>query len=117
VDPRPGLVRRAPGPARHELYGLYRVATASRCRDDVDAISVSYYSSDRTSSWYPAAHSVSTWPWHGPPCRTTNQDEGKSRPDVALGAPLASLKAYMHLPLLHADEVQTASQFLSSGND
>lgn len=87
--------------------GFTAWATASRCKDDVAAISVSYYSSDRVSSWYPGGSFgldvALAW--------SARQDSaaGESEPDSgdSLGVPLARLDAYLHLPLIDADEVQT----------
>jgi hypothetical protein len=90
--------------------GFTAWATASGCRDDVDAISVSYYSSDRTSSWYPGGSFGLDMALAWSAMQDNNQAEGDPDPDVALGAPLASLEAYMHLPLIDADEVQTGKQ-------
>jgi putative CocE/NonD family hydrolase len=96
--------------------GFTAWATASRCRDDVAAISVSYYSSDRISAWYPGGSFgldlALAW--------SAMQDGGKAESGAdsgdALGPPLenleawpplASLRAYLHLPLIEADEVHT----------
>ncbi len=90
--------------------GFTAWATASKCRDDVDAISVSYYSSDRTSSWYPGGSFGLDMALAWSAMQDGGQDENDPDPDVTLGAPLASLDAYLHLPLIDADEVQTGKQ-------
>jgi hypothetical protein len=82
--------------------GFTAWATASRCRNEVDAISVAYFSSDRTSSWYPGGSLgldvALEW--------SVNQHKDESDP----AAEGISLEAYMHLPLIEADVVQTGRQ-------
>jgi putative CocE/NonD family hydrolase len=90
--------------------GFTAWATASRCRAEVNAISVSYYSSDRISSWYPGGSfsldMALAW------SAMQDSDNAASDPDrdAALGAPLVSFNAYMHLPLIDADEAHTGKQ-------
>ena len=90
--------------------GFTAWATASRCRADVAAISVSYYSSDRTSSWYPGGSFGLDLALAWSAMQDGDHDVSESEADVTLGAPIASLDAYMHLPLIDADKVQTGKQ-------
>jgi uncharacterized protein len=90
--------------------GFTAWATASRCKGDVDAISVSYYSSDRFSSWYPGGSFGLDMALAWSAMQDDGQAESEHDSDVTLGPPLASLEAYMHLPLIDADQVQTGRQ-------
>ncbi len=96
--------------------GFTTWATASRCRDDVAAISVSYYSSDRTSAWYPGGSFGLDLALAWSAMQDSGQSESDPDRDDALGPPLdnlegwpplASFGAYLHLPLIEADEVHT----------
>jgi putative CocE/NonD family hydrolase len=87
--------------------GFTAWATASRCKDHVDAISVSYYSSDRTSSWYPGGSFGLDMALAWSAMQDDSHDDSEPGLDDALGPPVASLEAYLHLPLIEADEVQT----------
>jgi uncharacterized protein len=86
--------------------GFTAWATASRCKEDVAAISVSYYSSDRTSSWYPGGSFGLDMALAWSAMQDNDQEEIDSDRDD-LGPPLANLQAYLHLPLIDADIVQT----------
>ena len=74
--------------------GFTTWATASRCQEDLAAISVSYYSSDRTSAWYPGGSFgldlALAW--------SAMQDSGQSESDPgredALGPPLENLEGW-----------------------
>ncbi len=81
-------------------------ATATRCKSDVGAISVSYMSSDRISSWYPGGSIgldvALAW--------SAMQDRDQSQGDATMGSPLATLDAYMHLPLIDADKALTGRE-------
>ena len=90
--------------------GFTAWATASKCRQDVDAISVSYFSSDRTSSWYPGGSFGLDMALAWSAMQDSDHSKTEAGDDDVLGAPVASLKAYMHLPLIDADEVQTGRQ-------
>jgi putative CocE/NonD family hydrolase len=87
--------------------GFTAWATASRCRDDVAAISVSYYSSDRTSAWYPGGSFGLDLALAWSAMQDNGQTERDPDRDDAIGPPVATLGAYLHLPLTDADEVQT----------
>jgi putative CocE/NonD family hydrolase len=87
--------------------GFTAWATASRCKDDVAAISVSYYSSDRVSSWYPGGSFGLDMALAWSAMQDSGHGESDSDRDDELGPPLANLEAYLHLPLIDADKVQT----------
>jgi putative CocE/NonD family hydrolase len=89
--------------------GFTAWATASRCRDDVDAISVSYYSSDRISSWYPGGSLGLDVALAWSAMQDRDPEECGADP-VAHGPALAGLEAYLHLPLIDADTVQTGRE-------
>jgi len=84
------------------------LATASRCKDDVDAITFSYFSSDRVSSWYPGGsiglEVALAW--------SASQDKDPDEKEKSLGGagPKAELDAYTHLPLIDADKVQSGKE-------
>jgi uncharacterized protein len=85
--------------------GFTAWATASRCRDDVDAISVSYFSSDRISSWYPGGSIGLEVALAWSAMQDSDKDESDAEPN--LSGPVAGLDAYLHLPLIDADKVQS----------
>jgi putative CocE/NonD family hydrolase len=96
------------------LYGMSYLgftawATASRCKSVIDAISVSYFSSDRVSSWYPGGSIgldvALAW--------SAMQDRRSDENDVdadKLEPPVAALEAYLHLPLIDADKALTGRE-------
>jgi putative CocE/NonD family hydrolase len=88
--------------------GFTAWATASRCGDDVDAISVSYFSSDRISSWYPGGSIGLEVALAWSAMQDRDPDENEVNPE-ALG-PKAELEAYLHLPLIDADKVQSGRE-------
>ncbi len=87
--------------------GFTAWATASRCKDDVAAISVSYYSSDRVSSWYPGGSFGLDMALAWSAAQESNHGAIDADRVNELRPPLANLAAYLHLPLIDADEAQT----------
>ena len=85
--------------------GFTAWATASRCRDDVDAISRPYYSSDRVSSWYPGGsiglEVALAW------SAMQDRDPDENDPDPNALATEGRTRGLPHLPLIDADKVQS----------